>query len=123
MHTTKPRILYVDDHADSCFVVKLWLEKIGYSVVTADSVKSGLQLAQDEAFDLYLLDIALPDGTGRDLCERIREFDSATPVIFYSAHAYESDKQEALACGAQGYVAKPDIEALPAAIARTIQAS
>jgi DNA-binding response OmpR family regulator len=49
----------------------------------------------------------LPDGSGIGLCRAIREFDPYTPILFYSAAAYERDIQEALRSGAQAYLVKP----------------
>jgi two-component system response regulator ResD len=123
MQTTKPRILFVDDNDDTRFMVTQLLGRSDYEVLTTDCVVSALTLAKQEVFDLYLLDNRFPDGTGRDLCEKIREFDHDTPIIFYSGDAYEADKQRALSCGAQAYVTKPDIEGLPKAIARVMQAA
>jgi len=99
------------------------LDRIGYKVATAESMASGLQLARHERFDLYLLDTHLPDGTGEDLCRKIREFDQQTPTIFYSAEARQAQKQRSLGFGAQDYIVKPEISALPAAIARMIHPS
>jgi DNA-binding response OmpR family regulator len=123
MQKTKPRILFVDDHDDTRFMVTVLLARSDYEVMTADCVASGLKLAQQEAFDLYLLDNRFPDGTGQDLCEKIRIFDQTTPIIFYSGEAYNGDKRRALSYGAQGYVEKPDIDGLPKAIARVMQAA
>jgi DNA-binding response OmpR family regulator len=66
-----------------------------------------VRLASEERFDLYLLDSWLPDGSGLDLCRRIRKFDPVTPIFFYSAAAYEADKNMALSAGAQAYLIKP----------------
>ncbi len=52
---------------------------------------------------IYLLDLWLPDGSGLDLCKKIREFDVKTPVVFYSAAAYEGDREAALDSGGQAY--------------------
>ena len=46
-------------------------------------------------------------GSGIDLCKKLREFDTWTPILFYSGAAYERDKQQAFAAGAQGYLVKP----------------
>ena len=102
-----PRVLYIEDHEDTRELVTLVLEQRSYEVVTGSTIESGLALAGSQHFDLYLLDSWLPDGSGLDLCRRIREFDKATPVLFYSAAAYEIDKSQALNSGAQGYLIKP----------------
>jgi DNA-binding response OmpR family regulator len=64
-----------------------------------------------------ILDNRLPDGKGTALCRQIRSFDHRTPIIFYSAAAYQSDIDQALAAGAQLYLTKPtDLERLSAAL-------
>lgn len=102
-----PRVLYIEDHDDTRELVTLVLEQRSYQVVTGSTIKSGIALAGSQQFDLYLLDSWLPDGSGLDLCRQIREFDKATPILFYSAAAYEIDKDQALNCGAQAYLIKP----------------
>lgn len=66
-----------------------------------------LSKARGAQNDLYLLDSWLPNGSGVDLCKRLREFDHATPILFYSAAAYEVDKELAIDSGAQGYLTNP----------------
>jgi DNA-binding response OmpR family regulator len=102
-----PRVLYVEDHEDTRELVTLVLDQKGYEVVTGSTIKSGVTLAGSQSFDLYLLDSWLPDGSGLDLCRMIREFDKATPILFYSAAAYEIDRVEAIRSGAQAYLIKP----------------
>ena len=102
-----PRVLYIEDHEDTRELVTLVLEQRSYEVVTGSTIKSGIVLAASEKFDLYLLDSWLPDGSGLDLCRKIREFDKVTPILFYSAAAFEIDRNQALTCGAQGYLIKP----------------
>lgn len=102
-----PRVLYIEDHEDTRELVTLVLEQKSYEVVTGSTIKSGVDLAGSQDFDLYLLDSWLPDGSGLDLCRQIREFDKATPIVFYSAAAYEIDREEALDSGAQAYLVKP----------------
>jgi len=102
-----PRVLYIEDHEDTRELVTLVLEQNCYEVVTGSTIKSGVDLAVSQHFDLYLLDSWLPDGSGLDLCKQIREFDRVTPIIFYSAAAYETDRDLALDSGAQAYLVKP----------------
>src|SRR5678815_4578297 len=102
-----PRVLYIEDHEDTRELVTLVLEQKSYEVVTGSTIENGVNLAGSQQFDLYLLDSWLPDGSGLDLCKRIRQFDKATPILFYSAAAYAADSDLALKCGAQAYLVKP----------------
>jgi DNA-binding response OmpR family regulator len=102
-----PRVLYIEDHEDTRELVTLVLGQQSYEVVTGSTIESGVALAGSQRFDLYLLDSWLPDGSGLDLCRKIREFDKATPILFYSAAAYEMDRAEAIRSGAQAYLVKP----------------
>ena len=101
------RILFIEDHEDTRELVSFVLEASGYSVTSETTVAGALQIAKNEKFDLYLLDNWLPDGTGFELCQRVREFDETTPVLFYSGAVFDSDKLAAIEAGAQGYLAKP----------------
>lgn len=101
------RILYVEDHEDTRELVTLLLAQKRYEVITGSTIASGVALASAEKFDLYLLDSWLPDGSGLDLCLRIRQFDQTTPILFYSAAAYANDHDMAMKCGAQAYLVKP----------------
>jgi DNA-binding response OmpR family regulator len=121
MQNTKIRVLFADDQEDIRFLVTTLLVASDYEVITADCVGSALALARNSTFDVYLLDNKLPDGTGRELCELLREFDHETPVVFFSGDACEPGEQGTLSCGAQAYVEKPNVFALPAAIARAVR--
>src|SRR5689334_8663322 len=108
MKNARPRrILYIEDHEDTRELVTLLLAQKSYEVITGSTIASGVALAGAEDFDLYLLDSWLPDGSGLDLCQRIRQFDTTTPILFYSAAAYASDQNLAMESGAQGYLVKP----------------
>ena len=109
MQLTKLRILYAEDHEDTREFVNLILKRSNYEVIAMESGAAALDLARaGEHFDLYLLDTKLPDVSGIELCQKIREFDAWTPILFFSGVAHEDDKQKALSCGAQGYLTKPD---------------
>ena len=81
-----------------------------YDVTCADSAVVALDLIRNEKFDLLLLDNWMPGVSGESLCVKIREFDSTTPILFYSGAAYQEDKDRARAAGAQGYLVKPVID-------------
>src|SRR5258706_7191200 len=103
MSPNKQRILYTEDHADTQELVRFILNRLNYDVVITASSEDALRLAHEDRFDLYMLDARLPDGSGVDLCRSIREFDTATPILFYSANAMDSEKKLALESGAQRY--------------------
>ena len=107
--TNTPRVLYIEDHEDTREMVTLVLKQKNYDVVTGSTIQSAVALANSEQFDLYLLDSWLPDGSGLELCRKIREFDDATPILFYSAAAYANDRDEAISSGAQEYLIKPSL--------------
>src|SRR5215831_16441688 len=106
-HRQKMRILFVEDHEDSWEIVELTLAEC--KLTFARNFDDGLRLARQGYFDLYIyiMDNWLPDGSGIGLCRAIREFYPYTPILFYSAAAYERDIQEALRSGAQAYLVKP----------------
>ena len=103
----KQKILLVEDHEDTKELMVLILSQLNYDVATAASISGALGLTESADFDLFVLDSLLPDGTGTDLCKHIRERNNSTPILFYSAMAFEHDKHEALLAGAQRYLVKP----------------
>ena len=121
MHPTHYRILYVDDHEDSRWMMKALLEMWNYEVALACAADDGLHLAQSEQFDLYFLDAHLPDESGFELCKRICVVPGHAPVVFISTAPYEADKQRGLQAGAIAYLAKPlDFDELEITLTRLI---
>src|SRR3954468_5668972 len=96
MERTKARILHVDDHQDTRLMMAALLQDCGYGVLTAGSVAEGFELAKEIRFDLYILDVRLPDGTGVELCQKLRALHPTTPILYYSAYGDEADHQSAL---------------------------
>jgi DNA-binding response OmpR family regulator len=107
MDHSRQVILCVDDDKDTSAGLSILLELSGYAVKTAGSVAEGLSLAQSERFDLYLFDYNFTDGTGIELCERLRSFDTTTPVVFCSGEGREEERELAGKVGAQAYLVKP----------------
>ena len=112
MPETKCRILFIDDHEDASEMMKLILSNEDYEVVTAVTFVEALEQATESEFDLYVLDRHLPDGSGLELCQKLTHLTPNVPCIFYSGDAYAIHRSEALAAGAQDYIAKPDIDRL-----------
>ncbi len=112
MPQIKCRILCIDDHEDTSEMLKLLLSQEDYEVETAVSAREALELAGSKEFDLYVLDRHLPDASGLELCHELAKLTAGVPCIFYSGDAYEIHRSEAMAAGADDYVAKPDIDKL-----------
>ena len=107
MDSADSRILLVEDHQDTREFLEVVLAQSKYEVKTASTFSEALELADTQSFGLFIFDSVLPDGSGVDLCRRVRKFDERTPIIFYSGLAYEADIKTALLAGAQAYLVKP----------------
>jgi DNA-binding response OmpR family regulator len=107
MDSIKGRILCTEDDVDTRELLVFTLELAGYDVVCTDDAERAFDIVKKEQFDLYLLDNWMPKLSGMDLCGKIREFDTKTPILFYSGAAFDADKERALKAGAQGYLVKP----------------
>ena len=101
------RILLVEDHEDTCEFLVLLFANSQYQIETASTISEALKLVETHPFDLFIFDSLLPDGSGVELCRRVRKFNQRTPIIFYSGLAYETDITNALEAGAQAYLVKP----------------
>ena len=123
MRSLSPSILYVDDNADSREVISLMLNIADdkYDVTTVDSADKAINLIKGQNYDLYILDYRLPEIDGIELCRQIRQFDTLTPIIFYSGAAYTAERERAIAAGANAYLVKPnDLDNLTGIIAGLI---
>jgi DNA-binding response OmpR family regulator len=112
------QILCVDDNEDTCLMLTVLLGLAHYQVATAGTFTQGLELAKSRQFNLYLLDLKLPDGSGLQLCRQIRSFDPVTPIILCSGNAALDNQQESMAAGGQAWLTKP-VE--PEVLTETIQ--
>jgi DNA-binding response OmpR family regulator len=100
------KILVVDDDPDLLALVSFALAQSGFAVVKAANVGSAIQAFSNEAPDLAILDINLPDGTGFDICAAIRR-QSRIPVMMLTVRGEEEDLVRALDLGADDYLTKP----------------
>ncbi len=101
------KILVVDDDPSILTVLKMRLEAGGYDVSMAASVKEALAIAQDEVFDLALLDYKLGDGNGIMLMEKLKEMMPLIQVIILTAYGTIQNAVDAMEKGAYTYLAKP----------------
>ncbi len=99
-------ILVVDDEKRIVDIVKAYLERDGYKVLTAGDGRSALEVARREHPDLIILDLMLPEVSGWDVCRTLRK-SSDVPIIMLTARDETSDKIVGLELGADDYVSKP----------------
>jgi two-component system KDP operon response regulator KdpE len=104
--TAKTHVLVVDDEAAILRFLKPALEANNYDMASAGTVVEAIKRIAAEAPDIVLLDLGLPDGDGKDVIRRAREW-SEVPIIVLSAREREAEKIESLDLGADDYVNKP----------------
>jgi len=102
-----PRILHVDDDPDIRLLISASLREFGYVVATAGTNAEALELARELKFDMSILDVKLPDGSGIELCQKIHELQPGIPVLYYSAYASDEEQEAALSICGDAYLKKP----------------
>ncbi|HDR9045383.1 TPA: heavy metal response regulator transcription factor [Burkholderia vietnamiensis] len=100
------RILIIEDESKMISYLRKGLTEASYSVSTADNGQDGLFLAQNEEFDLIVLDVMLPKLDGFEVLRRLRH-SKETPVLLLTARDTVEDKVQGLELGADDYLAKP----------------
>jgi len=103
------RILVVDDDENILSLERTILEQKGFEVTTADGGEQALKLLKQEAFDLVLLDVMMPDKDGFEVCRLIKQDarTSTIPVIFLTAKGGGEALAEGFESGAVMYINKP----------------
>ncbi|MCB6946830.1 MAG: response regulator transcription factor [Blautia wexlerae] len=99
-------ILYVEDDLSLIDGLKYTLETSGYMIDISRTVKEALTLFKQSQYDLLLLDVTLPDGTGFDICREVRKL-STVPIIFLTASDEEISIVRGLDMGGDDYITKP----------------
>ena len=102
----QPVVLVIDDEESVQKLLNAALERDGYRIVGARDATDGLIAFEREQPDVILLDVMLPDLSGREVCRRIRA-SSGVPIIMLSALDEEVDKVVGLELGADDYITKP----------------
>ena len=101
------RLLLVEDDAELAAVVTAGLREHGYQIRRAANFSDGRQQAGDAAFDLIVLDVMLPGGSGFDLCRELRAGGLSTPILMLTARDSVDDRVTGLDVGADDYLTKP----------------
>jgi len=100
------KVLLVDDDVKTVELVRLYLDRDGYQVLTAYDGVEALRLARESFPDLIVLDLMLPDIDGLEVCRTLRH-ESDVPIIMLTARTTDQDKLTGLDLGADDYVTKP----------------
>jgi two-component system response regulator RegX3 len=106
MQAGRRTILMVEDEESITVPLAEALEREGFDTQVSGTVKEALELTERALPDLVLLDVMLPDGSGYDVCRRLRER-SRVPIIMLTARGEETDRIVGLELGADDYVVKP----------------
>jgi two-component system alkaline phosphatase synthesis response regulator PhoP len=105
--STVARLLVVEDERNVAETLIELLRGKGFHVTRADSVASARRCIEEAEFQLALLDVGLPDGSGFELARVLRQRAPGTAIIFLTAHASAEDRIRGLELGADDYVGKP----------------
>jgi DNA-binding response OmpR family regulator len=100
------KVLVVDDDVKTVELVKLYLNRDGYRVLTAYDGNDALQIARESHPDLIVLDLMLPGMSGLEVCRTLRT-ESDVPIIMLTAMTTDDDRLTGLDLGADDYVTKP----------------
>jgi DNA-binding NtrC family response regulator len=124
MSASEAKILIVDDQPSVRFGLRSLLETEGYRVLEAETGEQAISLITDNAPQLILLDLKLPDTDGLSLLPRIKAIDDEAPIIILTAHGAIETAINALKSGAENFLTKPfDADSLLILIGRTIDQS
>lgn len=99
-------VFLLEDDASIAMGLQYSLSKEGYETTLATNVKDALKLVDEKEFDLYILDLTLPDGSGYDVCKAIK-VKGDYPVIFLTAFDDEVNVVMGFDLGADDYISKP----------------
>jgi len=107
LENTPTHILIIEDDPGIATSLKSGLEQEGYQVTWKDKGEDGIAFAQNQAPDLIILDVRLPDGSGFDFCRQIRNLKLKQPILMLTIRNDEMDKVLGLEMGADDYMTKP----------------
>ena len=114
-------VLIVEDNVVNAMVVEAFVGRMGHRPLVAPTAEEGLELLEEQAFDLVLMDISLPGIDGIEATQRIRAHADATirslPVIAMSAHVFDNEVAQHLQSGMDAFIGKP---IAPDGLAQTI---
>jgi two-component system, OmpR family, response regulator len=106
-YTAAVQVLVVDDHSPTRQLVQRGLEQAFHGVTTVASCEEAEDAVLSKTFDVVVLDVMLPDGSGIDLCRRLRRAKRYVPILLLTARGDVRDRVAGLEAGADDYLVKP----------------
>ena len=116
----RPYVLYVEDDEDACLMLSILLDMSGIDVAFAHGVETAMELLDKIKFDLFLIDNWMRDGSGTDLCRKLRSKFPETPVVFYTGCATLQERKNGMLSGAAAYLVKPYSELVAPIVLRLV---
>lgn len=101
------KLLVADDDDSLVSMLVMNIKQEGYTVDVAYNFSSAVEILGDTSFDLLILDVDLPDGSGFDLCAKYRKMSGRGSVLMLTGHHEIEAKEKAFGCGADDYLTKP----------------
>jgi two-component system cell cycle response regulator DivK len=103
------KLLLIEDEENNIYLLRYLLEQDGFDVAVGRTGTEGMMLAAENAYDVILMDIQLPDASGFDLTLQLRDRVRTrnTPIIAVTSLAMAGDRARALEAGCTGYIEKP----------------
>lgn len=102
-----PKILIIEDDPHITKILKLNLKISGYETQSTARINEGWDWINKNHYDLVLMDIGLPDGSGLELCQKIRQSGNDVPILFLSARTDEATVVKGIKTGGDDYLRKP----------------
>ncbi len=106
-HQFSGKVLVAEDTPTNQLLIRLLLEKLGIDVTIAENGKEAVEIASDESFDLIFMDMHMPEMSGYEATEVLRQKGLLTPIVALTASAMKGDAEKCMAAGCSAYLCKP----------------
>lgn len=103
----KGHLLYVEDDESLSYVTRDNLELQGYQITWCEDGLQAMEVIKQQSFDLYILDVMLPEVDGFTIAKKIREYDQHAPILFVTAKSLKEDRLHGLRIGGDDFIVKP----------------
>ena len=102
------RLILCIDQVESCEIMEILFRRVGFQVMSLQSAKDALQLAQQYNFSAVVSEYLLDEFSGAEFCSELKKTKPELPLIFYSAESRNEHKERGLSAGAKAYLVKPN---------------